>query len=142
MVPADSILVGLTGQGKTRGMASLLAVPSTINQHLAYLAPDSRQLDVLFLLYSIQSAYVHLRELSEENGSTKGGLTCAALKKLRVPLPPLAEQRAIVKFLAARCAKIDALTAKSAAVIVTLREYRSALITDAVTGKIDVRGVA
>ena len=40
------------------------------------------------------------------------------------------------------CAKIDALIAKADEVIETLREYRSALITDAVTGKIDVRGAA
>ncbi len=142
MVPAGSVLVGLTGQGKTRGMASLLTVPSTINQHLAYLTPASNQVNALYLLYVIRSAYDHLRELSEENGSTKGGLTCTALRKLRVPLPPVAEQRAIAEFLVARCARIDALIDKSTEMIETLREYRSALITDAVTGKIDVQGVA
>lgn len=142
MVPEGSVLVGLTGQGKTRGMASLLTVPSTINQHIAYLTPASPQLDALYLVYSIRSAYDHLRELSEENGSTKGGLTCAALRKLRIPLPPLTEQHAIAEFLAIQCAKIDALIAKSTKMIEVLREYRSALITDAVTGKIDVRGVS
>ena len=40
------------------------------------------------------------------------------------------------------CGKIDTLIAKAEEVIDTLREYRSALITDAVTGKIDVRGAA
>ena len=45
-------------------------------------------------------------------------------------------------FLDERCAKIDALIAKANEVIETMREYRSALITDAVTGKIDVRGAA
>ena len=54
----------------------------------------------------------------------------------------LHEQRRIVEYLDERCAKIDALIAKANEVIETLREYRSALITDAVTGKIDVRGAA
>ncbi|NDV08110.1 restriction endonuclease subunit S [Rhodococcus sp. IEGM 248] len=63
------------------------------------------------------------------------------LASLRLPRPPLAEQRAIVAALEERCGKIDALIAKANDMIETLREYRSALITDAVTGKIDVREV-
>lgn len=62
--------------------------------------------------------------------------------ELVVPVPPLHVQRAIVENLNISCAKIDALTSKSTKVIEILRECRSALITDAVTGKIDVRGVA
>ncbi|MGY1978168.1 restriction endonuclease subunit S [Nocardia gipuzkoensis] len=139
MVRAGSVLIGLTGQGKTRGMASILMVPSTINQHLAYITPNSRKLDALYLVYAIRSAYNHLRELSDENGSTKGGLTCSALRKLRVPFPPIVEQVEIAEFLEQRCAKIEALIDTSNKMIETLREYRSALITDAVTGKIDVR---
>lgn len=139
MVPAGSVLVGLTGQGKTRGMASLLMVPSTINQHLAYVTPISRQIGAAYLCYAIRSSYDYLREISEENGSTKGGLTCSALKKLRIPIPPKNEQDMLVRFLDERCSKIDSLIAKSTEMIDTLREYRSALITNAVTGKIDVR---
>lgn len=61
-----------------------------------------------------------------------------------VPLPllPIDEQRKIASFLDTRCGKIDGLVTKACQMIGTLREYRSALITDAVTGKIDVRGVA
>lgn len=139
LVPQGSVLVGLTGQGKTRGMASLLTMQSTINQHLAYLTPSTSSVDVRYLLNAIHAAYEHLRELSEENGSTKGGLTCAAIRKLRIPLPPISEQCAIVRYLEDHCTKVDRLIAKSARMIDTLREYRSALITDAVTGKIDVR---
>ncbi|MBQ7804726.1 MAG: restriction endonuclease subunit S [Rhodococcus sp.] len=62
--------------------------------------------------------------------------------ELVVPVPPLEVQHAIVENLNISCAKIDALTSKSAKAIEILREYRSALITDAVTGKIDVREAA
>ena len=61
---------------------------------------------------------------------------------LPIPQPPLSEQRRIVSYLADRCSKIDALINKAQASTDVLREYRSALITDAVTGKIDVRGAA
>lgn len=58
---------------------------------------------------------------------------------LPIPQPPLSEQRRIVSYLSDRCARIDALVNKAHASVDVLREYRSALITDAVTGKIDVR---
>ncbi|BBY92307.1 type I restriction-modification protein subunit S [Mycobacterium gallinarum] len=142
MVTSGSVLVGLTGQGKTRGMASILSTRSTINQHLAYITPIDDKLDGRFLQRALSSAYGLLRELSDENGSTKGGLTCGDLRKVRIPLPPIGEQAQIVKHLAERCAKIDSLISKAIQMIETLHEYRAALITDAVTGKIDVRGVA
>lgn len=74
--------------------------------------------------------------------STINQLTTGNLKSMEVPLPSKDEQRTIAAFLDSHCAKIDTLIAKSIEMIETLREYRSALITDAVTGKIDVRGVA
>ncbi|GIX49461.1 MAG: hypothetical protein KatS3mg131_3672 [Candidatus Tectimicrobiota bacterium] len=56
-----------------------------------------------------------------------------------VALPPLPEQRAIAAFLDRETAKIDALIAKVREAIERLKEYRTALISAAVTGKIDVR---
>ena len=61
------------------------------------------------------------------------------LNRFRVPLPPLPEQQAIADFLDRETSKIDALSAKVTAVIEKLKEYRTALISAAVTGKIDVR---
>lgn len=63
---------------------------------------------------------------------------------VQVPLPvlPIDEQAEIARFLDHEVAKIDALTAESAKVIELLLERRSALISAAVTGKIDVRGIA
>ena len=53
--------------------------------------------------------------------------------------PPLPEQTAIASYLGAETAKLDALVGKVEAAIERLQEYRTALITAAVTGKIDVR---
>ena len=57
-------------------------------------------------------------------------------------MPPISEQRDICAYLDDRLGSIDRLMAKAAEVVDCLQEYRSALITDAVTGKIDVRGAA
>jgi type I restriction enzyme S subunit len=58
---------------------------------------------------------------------------------IRIARPPLHEQTAIVEFLDAETAKIDTLTAESERAIELLQERRTALISAAVTGKIDVR---
>ncbi len=56
------------------------------------------------------------------------------------PSPPQPEQRAIAAFLGRETAKLDQMAAKVEAAAERLQEYRAALITAAVTGKIDVRG--
>ncbi|HEU5070422.1 MAG TPA: restriction endonuclease subunit S [Verrucomicrobiae bacterium] len=61
------------------------------------------------------------------------------LDKFRVPLPPPEEQAAIAAYLDEETAKLDALVGKVEAAVERLQEYRTALITAAVTGKIDVR---
>ncbi|MFO1351560.1 MAG: restriction endonuclease subunit S, partial [Gammaproteobacteria bacterium] len=66
----------------------------------------------------------------------------ATAADLWVLQPPWAEQHAIATFLNHETAKIDVLVAKVETAIERLQEYRTALITAAVTGKIDVRGEA
>jgi type I restriction enzyme S subunit len=58
---------------------------------------------------------------------------------IEVELPSVAEQSQIVENLQLRLGGVDALLVKANEMVAVLREYRSALITDAVTGKIDVR---
>ncbi|OBB87549.1 restriction endonuclease subunit S [Mycolicibacterium peregrinum] len=138
-VPPGSLLVALTGQGKTRGMATVLDIEATINQHVAYVTPDADFWDSEYLLWSLTAAYAELRAISDENGSTKGALTCEELKRFRVAHPPLVEQRRIATHLSEQTSKIDTLIAETEQFIELARERRSALITAAVTGQIDVR---
>lgn len=71
--------------------------------------------------------------------SSMQNLSMVDFRNIAIALPSVAEQKSIVDFLSTRIEGIDALIAKSTEMIETLREYRSALIADAVTGKIDVR---
>ena len=139
MVPAGSLLVALTGQGKTRGTATILDIEATINQHMAYVTPEPGFWDAEYLMWCLTAAYNDLRAVSDENGSTKGALTCEDLKRFRVAHPPLDEQRRIAMYLAEQTSKIDALVAEAERFIELARERRAALITAAVTGQIDVR---
>ena len=66
-------------------------------------------------------------------------LTAGQLSGLLIPIPPVKEQRAIASFLDRQTERIDTLHWRVEAAIERLQEYRTALITAAVTGKIDVR---
>ena len=136
------MLVGLTGQGRTRGLAALLEIPATISQHIAYITPDLNYWDPQYLVWALTAAYQDLRRLSDENGSTKGGLTCEDLKSHLVSMPDLRAQRSIAKSLDEQTAKIDALIEKAEEFIILAKERRAALITAAVTGQIDISKAA
>ncbi len=73
---------------------------------------------------------------SVATGSTYDAVSLDEVGDMRCPLPPRPEQRAIVAALDRETAKLDALAAKIRAIIGRLAEYRTALITAAVTGKI------
>ena len=75
-------------------------------------------------------------------GATIRGINIRDLKRASVPVPPRAEQLAIAAFLGRETVKIDALVAKVRDAIAHLKELRTALISAAVTGKIDVREAA
>jgi type I restriction enzyme S subunit len=113
-----------------------------VSQHVSLVRLLVEQLNPAYAGYTTLSE-VGQRQLKENAyGGTKIQLSLDDIADLELPLPPVAEQRRIVEFLDERCDRIDTLIAKATEVIDTLREYRSALITDAVTGKIDVRDAA
>jgi type I restriction enzyme S subunit len=75
-------------------------------------------------------------------GSTHQTIYMPDIAKLALAVPPIQEQSIIVSFLDRETAKIDALIAEQERLIALLQERRAALISAAVTGKIDVQGLA
>nr|WP_286191195.1 restriction endonuclease subunit S [Synechococcus sp. FACHB-909] len=141
IIEPPAVLVGITGQGKTRGMAAPLRFVATVNQHVAYIKPDVERLGIDYLQRALEAAYEHLRTESEGVGSTKGAITCEQLGAWKLPIPHLREQEAIVSYLNEEAARLDSLKGESDRAIGLLQERRSALISAAVTGRIDVRGL-
>lgn len=122
------------------GLATTLLIEATINQHLAFVKPADERCHAGYLRRVLDRAYGYLRHTSDGGGSTKGAITCEQLANLPIPVPPAGEQQAIADYLDRETAKIDRLVAQVEEAIERLVEYRSALITAAVTGKIAVRG--
>ena len=73
------------------------------------------------------------------NKATIAHFTAEKVEVVPVVLPPLPEQHAIAEYLDHETIKIDTLIAKIREHIDKVKEYRTALISAAVTGKIDVR---
>jgi type I restriction enzyme S subunit len=138
IVPQGSVLVALTGQGKTRGQATVLRIEATINQHLAAIVCDEDHLDGEFVFWTLTGQYAALRMVSDGQGGTKGALTCDELGRFRIPKPPIHVQRSISKALYEEARRIDELLKHVEAEIALLQELRSATITDAVLGRMNL----
>ena len=91
-----------------------------------------------FLLYVLRAA-AGADAFNDGLVSTISHLTGEKLRAHSLPFPPIAEQRAIAAFLDRETARIDSLSRRVETAMERLQEYRTALITAAVTGKIDVR---
>ena len=89
-----------------------------------------------FLMYALAKRGVFN---ARGNSNTIDHLTAVQLRHYRLPIPASSEQHAITSFLDHETGKIDALIAKVRQAINHLKEFRTALISAAVTGKIDVR---
>ena len=142
IVPPGSVLVAITGQGKTRGKAALLRIEATINQHLAYIAPKTSVTSGEYVQLALSGAYTQLRAISDDSGSTKGALMCNDLKHFKLAFPPLIEQETILTAVNTSMRILDIAIDRTQREIALLREYRTRLIADVVTGKVDVRAAA
>lgn len=110
--------------------------------HLALLRPLRDVLDGLYLFRTLQSATIAHQFHVSANGVTRYGLSQHGIKSALLPLPPLPEQAAIVEHLDKATADIDTAIANTRREIDLLREYRTRLIADVVTGQVDVREAA
>jgi len=100
------------------------------------------EVDPVFLRYALTGHEVRSEIDSRMIGSTFKRINVSAIRSLPVPLPALSEQRRVAAYLDEQTAKIGALIAKTERFIELAKERRTALITAAVTGQIDVRGAA
>lgn len=97
LLPENCILIGLAGQGKTRGTVAINKVPLCTNQSIASIFP-AKNIIPEYLYQNLDNRYTELRNLSTGDGG-RGGLNLSIIKSLLIPIPPLAEQTAIANAL-------------------------------------------
>ena len=97
MIPAKCVLIGLAGQGKTRGTVAMNMIEICTNQSIAAIFPNQTFIPE-YLYYNLYSRYEELRRLSTGEGG-RGGLNLSIIRSISVPLPEIDEQKAIAKVL-------------------------------------------
>lgn len=113
--------------------------PMTLAPNTYLLKTNKKVIRNRFFHYFFMSDYGK-KQLSINNKSTTiGAIYKDDVKNLKILLPPMDEQQAIASYLDTETSKIDTRIAKRRKQIELLQEYKQALITAAVTGKIDVR---
>jgi len=109
--------------------------------HLAQVRPKTSLVDGKYLFRAFCFHGINYQYRVEATGITRYGLGKYWLDNSLFIIPPKEEQQAIATFLDRETIKIDALIEKVQKSIELLKEYRTAIISAAVTGKIDVRGI-
>jgi type I restriction enzyme S subunit len=111
---------------------------ANVNQHVCIIRPNLRVL--VHFLHSVLISEIGQNQIfSKQSGSNREGLNFEQLRNFSIPLPPPNEQRDIIDIIKSETLKIDTLISKYQKQIDLMQEYRTSLISQAVTGKIDVR---
>lgn len=113
-----------------------------LNQRVAKIIPFHSVISTMFVDYLMKSEQYLSQIYSLPFGTKQANLSNDNVMGASCVLPSLQEQNAIVNYLDTQTAKIDILIAKARQAIELMKERRIALISAAVTGKIDVRGMA
>ena len=134
-IPANCVLIGLAGQGKTRGTAAFNTFSLCTNQSIAAIYPNPDKYDSKFLYYLMDTQYDNLRELSSGDGG-RGGLTKSLLLNFSLTIPAnVSEQEAIATFLTDIDSEIEHLEHKYE----KSRQIKQGMMQQLLTGKIRLR---
>ncbi|GAF24976.1 type I restriction-modification system, S subunit [Moorella thermoacetica Y72] len=140
-ITAGDLLVCEGGEGGRCGIVKEIPEGFIIQNALHRVRPRNHcRNDYLQYVMSVIAATGWFEALN--NKATIAHFTREKFGALYIPIPSPDEQTAIVRFLDAQTAKLDAAIAAARREIDLLREYRTRLIADVVTGKVDVREVA
>jgi type I restriction enzyme S subunit len=135
----DDIVYGR--EGERYGYAALIpkGVTACLAQRMMHFRVDQRFFLSKFIMLSLNSMHCYMQASQDVMGATAPHVNVETIRNYWIAEPPINEQQAITDYLDRETTKHDQMTAKVEAAIERLQEYRSALITAAVTGKIDIR---
>jgi len=100
MLPINSVMIALNGQGKTRGTVALLRTHATCNQSMVSISPkQSSGLLPEFLFANLHGRYEEIRRMTSDDDKDRRGLNMGLIRSIEIPIAPLPEQQRIVGIL-------------------------------------------
>jgi type I restriction enzyme S subunit len=118
--------------------AQVASIPFVASTGFAALSP--KKIDTNFLKYALTAEHFVARVEAKSTGISYPAINASDLVSIKIPVPPIDEQKAIGEYLDGEMKKLDQLAKSVSQSIELLSERKRALISAAVTGKIDVRG--
>jgi type I restriction enzyme S subunit len=138
LYPAGSLAVAM--YGATIGKTGVFGMEACTNQACCVLAHPLATVNVRFVQAVVVMAKGQL--IQQSYGGGQPNINAEIVRSLRIPVPTRDEQDHITRAISDKAAALDAASQRASAEISLLREYRTRLTADVVTGKLDVRGVA
>jgi type I restriction enzyme S subunit len=138
---AGDVLVSVTAYVGSVGVVPVGLDEAYVNQHTALVRLRADTLAPRWLAYCLFSCFGQEQFERSLYGGTKDGLSLEDVQNLLIVKPPQHEQKAVVASLDTSTSQLARVASTVEGAVERLREYRSALITAAVTGAIDVRNL-
>ncbi|AFM40267.1 restriction endonuclease S subunit [Desulfosporosinus acidiphilus SJ4] len=110
LLPENTVLIAMYGQGKTRGQSAILKVPATINQACFAIQPNETW-DPEFLQLWLMYSYQDMRNMSENRGGNQANLNGGLLNSFEVPAPSLQVQQEAVSKINSALTELDVMKA-------------------------------
>jgi type I restriction enzyme S subunit len=133
LLPKHTLLIAMYGQGQTRGRTALLACEATTNQACFAILPNDK-FETKFLQLWFQFSYARLRQASEGRGGNQSNFNGKVLGAEKVPLPPVSEQRAIIKRLDSELSAAQQICATLETRLAEIERLPAALLRTAFNG--------
>jgi type I restriction enzyme S subunit len=111
---------------------------ANVNQHVCIIRPMS-EINTKYLCLLMRSDIGQIQIDIEQTGSGREGLNFESIKNFLLPITTYEEQIAIVAYIEFQCNRLDTIIDKFKKQIELFKEYRTTLISEVITGKIDVR---
>lgn len=138
LLPPGTVLIAMYGGAGSIGKHALLSVPSTTNQAVCAILPTDSVIPEFLNLFA--GFYRPYWMVGAEGTRKDPNIGQDHIKELKLPIPPLLEQKLICAQINQKLSQYSVAEDKAFKFTWLLQERRTALISAAVTGKIDLRG--
>ena len=132
--PPGTVLLGMIGEGKTRGQAAILEIPACNNQNSAAIRVSETPIPPEYIYRFLEGEYERTRRRG--SGGNQPALNKGRVKAIPVPLPPLAEIGRIVAELELCCSLIDQLEKQVALNMEKAERFRQSVLNLAFEGRL------
>ncbi len=132
--PKGTVLLGMIGEGKTRGQVSVLDIPACNSQNSAAIRVSESELPPEYVFYYLWGRYDATRRIG--SGNNQPALNKARVQDLLIPIPPLAEQCRIVAEVERRLSVVQQAEAAVEANLARAERLRQSILKQAFSGKL------